>query len=61
MPSVRMWPDELFVLARQVLYQRDGEIIALARPDLAVSETGSSSVAQVLDSRIDVSFGPARL
>lgn len=56
-----MWPDELFVLARQVLYQRDGEIIALARPDLAVSETGSSSVAQVLDSRIDVSFGPARL
>jgi hypothetical protein len=31
------------------LYQRDGEIIAFARPDLAVSGTGSSSVAQVAD------------
>ena len=29
------------------LYQRDGEIIAFARPDLAVSGTGSSFVAQV--------------
>ena len=31
------------------LYLRDGEIIAFARPDLAVSGTGSSSVAQVAD------------
>jgi hypothetical protein len=31
------------------LYQRDGEIIAFARPDLAVSGTGSSSVAPVAD------------
>jgi hypothetical protein len=29
------------------LYQRDGEIIASARSDLAVSGTGSSSVAPV--------------
>lgn len=43
---------ELFVLTRQVLYQRDGEIIALARPDLAVSESGSSSVAQLADSAL---------
>ena len=34
-----------------ILYQRDGEIIAFARPDLAVSGTGSSSVAQVVDRR----------
>src|SRR5450759_269849 len=33
------------------LYQRDGEIIAFARPDLAVSGTGSSSVAPAVDSR----------
>ena len=31
------------------LYQRDGETIAFARPDLAVSGTGSSSVAPVVD------------
>ena len=31
------------------LYQRDGEIIAFARPDLAVSGTGSSSVVPVVD------------
>ena len=31
------------------LYQRDKEIIAFARPDLAVAGTGSSSVAQVAD------------
>jgi hypothetical protein len=31
------------------LYQRDGEIIAFARPDLAVSGMGSWPVAQVVD------------
>ena len=51
MPSVRIWPDGLFVLARQILYQRDGKIIALARPDLAVSGTVLSSVAQAVDIR----------
>ena len=33
------------------LYQRDGETIAFARPDLAVSGTGLSSVAPVVDIR----------
>ena len=33
------------------LYQRDGEIIAFARPDLAVSGMGSLSVAPVVDIR----------
>jgi hypothetical protein len=33
------------------LYQRDGEIIAFARPDLAVSGMGSWPVAQVVDIR----------
>ena len=33
------------------LYQRDGEIIAFARPDPAVAATGPSSVAQVVDIR----------
>jgi hypothetical protein len=31
------------------LYQRDREIIAFARPDLAVSGTGSLFVAQAVD------------
>jgi hypothetical protein len=31
------------------LYQRDREIIAFARPELAVSGTGSSSVVPVVD------------
>jgi hypothetical protein len=31
------------------LYQRNGETIAFARRDLAVSGTGASSVAQVVD------------
>ena len=31
------------------LYQRDGEIIAFARPDLAVAGTGLSSAAPVID------------
>ena len=31
------------------LYQRDGEIIAFARPDLAVAGTGLSSAAPVVD------------
>jgi hypothetical protein len=31
------------------MYQRDGETIAFARLDLAVSGTGSSSVAPVVD------------
>jgi hypothetical protein len=34
------------------LYQRDGETIAFAQPDLAVSGTGSSSVAQVVDIQV---------
>jgi hypothetical protein len=34
------------------LYQLDGEIIAFARPDLAVAGTGSSSVAQVADKHL---------
>jgi hypothetical protein len=33
------------------LYQRDGEIIAFARPDLAVSGTGSLSVVPAVDIR----------
>jgi hypothetical protein len=33
------------------LYQRDGEIIAFARLDLAVAGTGLSSAAPVLDIR----------
>jgi hypothetical protein len=33
------------------LYQRDGEIIAFALPDLAVSGTGSLSAAPVVDIR----------
>ena len=33
------------------LYQRDGETIAFARSDLAVSGTGSSSVAPVVGIR----------
>jgi hypothetical protein len=33
------------------MYQRDGEIIAFARSDLAVSGKGLSSVAQVVDMR----------
>jgi hypothetical protein len=33
------------------LYQRDGEIIAFARPDLAVAGTGLSSAAPVVDIR----------
>ena len=33
------------------LYQRDREIIAFARPDLAVTGTGLSSAAQVVDIR----------
>jgi hypothetical protein len=32
-----------------ILYQRDGEIIAFARPDPAVSGTGSLFVAQAVD------------
>ena len=31
------------------LYQRDGEIIAFARPDLAVAGSGLSSAAPVVD------------
>ena len=31
------------------LYQRDGEIIASARPDLAVAGSGLSSAAPVVD------------
>ena len=31
-----------------ILYQRDREIIAFVRPDLAVSGTGSLSVAQAV-------------
>ena len=34
------------------LYQRDREIIAFARPDLAVSGTGSLFVAQAVDIRV---------
>jgi hypothetical protein len=34
-----------------ILYQRDREIIAFARPDLAVSGTGSLSVAQAVGIR----------
>jgi hypothetical protein len=41
------------------LYQRDGEIIAFARPDLAVSGTGSSSMAQAVDIRA-MTFAIAR-
>ena len=33
------------------LYERDGEIIAFARPDLAVSGTDSSSAEPVVDIR----------
>ena len=33
------------------LYQRDGEIIAFARPDLAVTGTGLSSAALEVDIR----------
>src|SRR5450631_4267647 len=33
------------------LYQRDGEIIAFVRPDLAMSRTGSLSAAQAVDIR----------
>jgi hypothetical protein len=34
------------------LYQRDGEIIAFARPDLAVAGTGSLSAVPVADIRV---------
>jgi len=42
----RAWPG-----LTDILYQRDREIIAFARPDLAVSGMGSSSVARAVDSR----------
>jgi hypothetical protein len=34
-----------------LMYQRDGEIIAFARPDLAVAGTGLSAAAPVVDIR----------
>ena len=42
MPS---WPDGFF-------YQRDGEIIAFVRSDLAVAGTGLSSAAPVVDIQV---------
>lgn len=42
-------PIQLMQWSDEFLYQRHGEIIAFARPDLAVVGTGSSSVAQVVD------------
>ena len=41
------------------LYQRDGETIAFARSDLAVSGTGSSSVAPVVGTLTDLGPGNA--
>jgi nucleotide-binding universal stress UspA family protein len=52
--AVKLGIDQVKAVAgglTDFLCQRDGEIIAFARPDLAVAGTGLSSAAPVVDIR----------